>query len=357
MPDPTPQMRDVARLAGVHQTTVSRALRNDLRLPESTRQRIREIAERVGYRTNPLVAALVTARRLRCLREFRPTLAYVVWRDALERAEPPGRNLARREYLRGARAAAERQGFKVEEFRIGADGLSEERLGQVLLTRSIHGLLLAPLRRARGSYTLEWGRFCTVAIEYTFADPAFDRVVHDSYHGLRRVMEECRRRDLRRVGVLLSEVGHERTERANVAAYWVEQKADEFFAPVPPLILPHWDAGAFARWMRRHRLEAVVTSNDFLTLVRESWERDGLTPGLDRQLINVNAVPGTGVAGMFQDPFGIGAAAARLAVDKILHNEWGVPERRHTVLTPGAWVEGDTLRPALEDAVSLAVEN
>jgi LacI family transcriptional regulator/LacI family fructose operon transcriptional repressor len=347
-------MRDIARIAGVHQTTVSRALRNDDRLPESTRARIRAIAEQLGYRTNPLVAALVAARRLRHPSEFQPTLAYVVWHDSPDREEPPRRLVARREYLRGARSAAENLGFKVEEFVLGAAGLSEERLNQVLRTRSIHGLILAPLREARGQYTLDWPRFATVVIEFTFAEPAFDRVVHDSYGGMRQIMAECRRRDVRRVGLLLRVVGHERTERANGGAFWIEQKADDFFAPIPPLILPEWDDAAFARWMRGRRPEAIVTSNDLLEPVQHWCAQNGVTPGGDLQLINVNAIAGAGVAGIYQDPFGIGATAARLAIEKIIHNEWGVPERRQTVQTTGVWMEGATLRPLRESGVPSA---
>lgn len=64
MARPALNMEDVARAAGVHQTTVSRALRNDRRLPEQTRQRIRKLAERLGYRPHPLLTALgVNLRR------------------------------------------------------------------------------------------------------------------------------------------------------------------------------------------------------------------------------------------------------------------------------------------------------
>lgn len=344
MATPAPQMRDIARIAGVHQTTVSRALRNDDRLPEATRTRIRAIAERLGYRANPLVAALVAARRLRHPAEFQPTLAYVVWRDSVDPEAHTRRLVTRREYLRGARTAAERQGFKIEEFALGSGGLSEERLNQVLLTRNIHGLILAPLRSAHGQYSLDWARCGTVVIEFTFAEPAFDRVVHDSYDGMRRIMHECRRRDLRRVGLLLSLVGHERTERTNGGAYWIEQKTDDYFSPIPPLILPEWDGAVFSRWMRAQRPEVIVTSNDFLESVRQWCARHGVTPGAGLQLINVNSIADSGVAGIYQDPVGIGATAARLAIEKIIRNEWGVPERRQTVLTPGVWMEGVTLR-------------
>jgi hypothetical protein len=102
------------------------------------------------------------------------------------------------------------------------------------------------------------------------------------------------------------------------------------------------------RWVQAQRVEALVTSNDLLEHVRDWCARSGLMPGVDIHLINVNAIAGSGVAGIYQDPFGIGATAARLAIEKIIHNEWGVPERRQTVQTTGMWMEGATLRPPPE---------
>ncbi|RRJ98846.1 LacI family DNA-binding transcriptional regulator [Opitutaceae bacterium TAV3] len=58
-------MEAVARAAGVHRTTVSMALRGHPKLPEATRARIRELAERMGYRPNPLVQALMSTRAAR----------------------------------------------------------------------------------------------------------------------------------------------------------------------------------------------------------------------------------------------------------------------------------------------------
>jgi DNA-binding LacI/PurR family transcriptional regulator len=52
-------IRDVAREAGVSVTTVSDALSGRGRLPDATRARVRDVAERLGYRPSP------TARRLR----------------------------------------------------------------------------------------------------------------------------------------------------------------------------------------------------------------------------------------------------------------------------------------------------
>ncbi|MCZ2840150.1 LacI family DNA-binding transcriptional regulator [Modestobacter sp. VKM Ac-2985] len=53
---------DVARLSGVSPSTVSRALNNPGRLSADTEKRIREVADAVGYRLNPMARALPTGR-------------------------------------------------------------------------------------------------------------------------------------------------------------------------------------------------------------------------------------------------------------------------------------------------------
>lgn len=55
-------IRDVAREAGVSVTTVSHALNGKGRLNPDTRQRVRDVADRLGYRPNPAARSLVSGR-------------------------------------------------------------------------------------------------------------------------------------------------------------------------------------------------------------------------------------------------------------------------------------------------------
>jgi LacI family transcriptional regulator/LacI family fructose operon transcriptional repressor len=331
-------MQDVARAAGVHQTTVSRALRNDPRIPEATRERITRIAESLGYRPDPLVSALIAMRRSRHPPRYPVSLGFVAYTSTHYRRYAP-HQYTYEAHLAGARAAAERQGYQVELFPMNSPGMTPRRLDEILSTRNIPGLIIGSLPEGRGGFSLSWERFCTVVIEYTFTHAALDRVVHDSYDGMRRIMQQCRAAGLRRVGLMLTAMGHERTERLNGAAYWIEQKSDRFFQPVPPLFLPLWDPQAVTVWHRQHRLEVVVTSNALLPGLLAWCEQRGLRPGVDLRVVNVNAALDGPVAGVYQDPFTIGATAARMVIEKIGRNDRGIPTVRQTILTQGRWVE------------------
>ena len=96
-------MQDVARAAGVHQTTVSLALRNDPRLPAATRERIQAHAKKLGYRPDPMLAALNFYRASRHAVKAPPTMAFLFnHADLRERSQyfPP------QMFLEGARAQA-----------------------------------------------------------------------------------------------------------------------------------------------------------------------------------------------------------------------------------------------------------
>lgn len=57
-----PNIRDVARLAGVSYQTVSRVLNNAESIKPSTKQRVLEVIEQIGYRPNQAARALVTSK-------------------------------------------------------------------------------------------------------------------------------------------------------------------------------------------------------------------------------------------------------------------------------------------------------
>jgi len=51
--------REIARAAGLSQTAVSLALRNGSGVSRATVERVRVVAQRLGYRPDPLISALM----------------------------------------------------------------------------------------------------------------------------------------------------------------------------------------------------------------------------------------------------------------------------------------------------------
>lgn len=332
---PPVTMADVAICAAVHVSTVSRALRDDPGLPESTRQHVKNIARGMGYRPNPFVAALIASRRSQKRHAFRATIGYVTHVG-------PEVSFSQ-DYEVGVREAAQALGFNVDTFVLGEDGLDASRLDSVLRARNITAVVIGPLAQPDSTFELDWSRLSTVVIGYAFNSPSFDRVVHDHYASMVRILAECERRRLKDIGIVLNAMAHHRTKRMITAAYWSRLESSGFLDAVPPLIVEAWDDDVFNAWRAKHRPEVIVVTGPVHAHVQACLAQDAAATGRDTFLINVNAGEDGPVSGIFQDPAGIGATAARMVIAKAFRNESGVPAAAQIVLTPGKWIEGATL--------------
>src|SRR4051794_13277267 len=113
--------RQIAKASGLAVATVSYALRNHPKIPAGTTARVHALAEEMGYRPNPRVAALMAH-----IRRARPVptgdrIAFI-WL-----ARPAA-------YLRmhhGARQRAEQLGYELEDFVLRDRALNPARLERI----------------------------------------------------------------------------------------------------------------------------------------------------------------------------------------------------------------------------------
>src|SRR3954470_9489823 len=181
---------DVARTAGVHRTTVSLALKDHPRIPVATRQRIRAIADRLGYAPDPMLSSLVAYRTQKRPVAFHGTLGWLVssaegftWREVPHF----------RDAYEGALARARRCGFEFELFDLHGPGMTPHRLAGILRARNITGLLLCPQRIPHLTLEFPWDEFSAVTFGYGMAEPKLHTVSPAHYLAVRRIMAELPR--------------------------------------------------------------------------------------------------------------------------------------------------------------------
>lgn len=311
---------DIARAAGVHQTTVSLALRNDPRLRASTVQRIKEIAAQLGYVPDPMLAALASYRRSR-----RPSGQHgaLAWVTAWPTRDGWRTNEMFKYFFSGARRRAQAMGYRLEEFWTKEKGLSPHRLSEILYARGMLGLILAPQPDGVSTMDLDWSRFSVVTIGPTLRQPAFHQVSNDQFHTVMRLCESLAQRGFRRIGYSIERAVDDRMDGQWSAAY------DRFHRDLPKerRVPRHEEAPAPATlrpWLRLNRPDVVISCAD--RPVRGYLAK--LAPQLRQRtasaLIGV-AQPIPDCLGMHEDPENVGATAVEKIVGLIHIGERGIP--------------------------------
>src|SRR5260370_35066891 len=125
---PRATLRDIARRAGYHYSTVSLALREHPRIPAATRERIRKIADALGYRPDAALSALCAYREQKLPAHRQSVIAW------LTNHRTPGqwqRSACNRASFEGASLRSAERGYPIEGFRLAKPGMTAERLSQI----------------------------------------------------------------------------------------------------------------------------------------------------------------------------------------------------------------------------------
>jgi LacI family transcriptional regulator len=338
---PQTTLQDVADRAGVHRSTVALALREDPRIPAATRQRICSFVTAMGYRPNPLVAALMQSRRSgRKVKHV--TIAYVTnyptrygWRPV---------HHARPDFFPGADARARELGYRLEHFWLAEPGMTPQRFCDILTARGISGLFTGRLPPGLHAMELLWPRFSCVSLGLTLHSPRLHRVTENHYDTAAQAMRQCLQRGYRRVGFAFTEA-NDSPEVGDrwLGAYLTYQRKFPARDRLPVCPGEPASGAQFTQWFERHRPDALLVNH---APAAHRWLRPlGKEIPRDVGLVELENEPGQGSSGVYYDPAKVGALAVEMLVGLMHRNEKGVPADPHEVLLSGEWREGRTLPP------------
>jgi LacI family transcriptional regulator len=335
---PQATLEDVADRAGVHRSTVSLALRDHPRIPEATRRRICAIAEKLGYRANPLVTALMQSRRTG--RKTPVTIAFVTayptrygWRPV---------HHARPDFFPGADARAKELGYRLEHFWLAEPGMTPERFCDILTARGITGIIIGRLPPGENAMALLWKRYSCVALGMTLRSPRLHRVTENHYDTAAQAMQQCRERGYRRVGFAFTDANDSpQVGDRWLGAYLTQQLKLPARDRLPPCMEMPSRFEDFASWFRRYRPDALLVNH--APPVHAWLRRLDLEIPRDVGLVELEDHPEEGSSGVYYDPSKVGALAVETLVGLMHRNDRGIPAGPHEVLLSGEWREGGTL--------------
>ena len=343
--DKQPTMQQIADVVGCSRMAVSLALRNSPKISAATIARIRKAADELGYRPNPMVSALMTQLRQGRTVKRPTTIAYVTAYPTEDGWRQPGLFT---EFHTGAKKRAEALGYKIEEYWLRRPGLSEKRFCDVLFVRNVLGLIIAPLPSGGGTLSLEWPRFAAAAIGYSVTSPTIHRASNDQYSTIRLAVAELTRLGYRRIGLALTMDGDERVKNNWSAGMLVEQSLIPVDRRVPLLLADGPFEAAFSAWFSDCRPDVVLTQE---WQCRQILKQSGVRVPEDVGLANLGVTAGEADwAGMNQNAELVGAAALDLVDSQLRRNEFGIPAQQKTLVIPGHWVAGPTVRDVAHTA-------
>jgi len=344
---------DIARAAGVHNTTVSLALRNSRLLPEPTRERIQAIARSMGYHPDPALRALVAYRNSRRTHRQLETLAYLTnWDTKWGWRLLP----AHERYYTAAQRKAAELGYQLEHVWLGEAGMSQRRLDRMLLHRGISGVLLASHRTSCDELAaLDWSRLSAVRIGCFPHVPALNQVAVDPGSVMRLAVRQVLQDGYQRIGLALPRRWDELADQAWSAAFHAEQYRCALKDRLPVLHLPDGpeeeagtaarrpvaDTGALTRWYRQHRPDVII---GITPAVLGHIRRSGLRVPADVAYADLFLQDTDyALAGVWENCEKVGELAVETLVHQLEQNVLGIPATPTVTSVGGLWRAGASL--------------
>jgi LacI family transcriptional regulator len=314
----------------------------------ATRARVLAVADQLGYRYNPLIGEVMRSTRRGLPNRYLGTLAYITPFDDAEEWRATT-TLCR--HWSAARAQAESFGFSMAEFALTSHGMTARRLGDILRTRGVTGILLAAFPKDPFELVLPWEHFATVPVGHMVPSPQFDCVVSDHTAAVLRAGHILASRGYRRIGLALESYQNLITNRGWATGFAALSSQDPELVPIPAFLPENLCATEFISWVKAHRVDCVLTLSTFRNVPNPMCEwlaASGLSCPRDIGLVSLDVTSATASwAGVDQNSDDIGKAAVDLVLSKVRAGERGIPKVRRSLIVHSQWREGETVRSAL----------
>jgi len=333
----TVRMAEIAQHLGVASSTISRALRGDVRISAELRGRVRTMADKLGYAPNPLVSALMANRRRRGGAGAVDVIALIT--NYGGREDWRKKDVCRWEY-EGIQRRARELGFRVEVFALGSYRGDMARLIATLRARAIRGVLLGFSRDESAAITLESEGFCVAGLSAYFPSVIADRA---NFHGF--FNDHMHRLGYRRPALVVPELNNRVSNNLWSGAFLDWQRRLPRRDRCEPFIPPeNVTATEFSDWLYRNAPDSLLVYKlPARTLLAKRGVRVPDDVGLAYLYRTSDEMGAT--AGIDGNLDFVGAAALDLVVERLYANNTTTSEHPKEVLIKGTWHEGATLPP------------
>ena len=322
--------------------TVSRVLGNSPRVSAAVRKKVMAAARALNYEPDPHLSRMMHMIRSRKGSKVHAVIAVVRELGTEDPIRAPDYQYVA---LEDIQRRAEKHGYHAEEFQLGKDGLSPERLVGVLQARGIEGMIVSPQSTRMLCATLDYSRFAVATFGYGLKNPSLHRAAGNMTLGIQMATAELAARGYRRIGLAITQWIDERAQHAYSGAMLHFQNSQPEKDRIPTLLFPQNDLSqcfdSFQTWMKANRPDALITFDRY---VPDWLAKLGLKVPDDVGLVVHDWTQRMkGLAGIHQRREHVASAAVDLVATQLLQHEHGVPEVPRQILIPPAWVDGSSV--------------
>ncbi len=343
-----PTMRDIAKAMGVHHTTVSMALRDSSAISEATKRKVREVAERMGYRPDPMLTALNIYRHSKHAAAFQSILG---WIDNWE--GEPGRqfqNHTYKAYYDGACARACELGYIVEVFRMHQPGMTPQRMQQITTARNVGGLLISPQEFPGSPLGMDFSETSALAFGYSYQPNNLNLITVRREQVIDLLVGTIYQFGYRRLGYGIPQVGDSGDNFTWISRlnYFISQHPD--MAAIPRA--EDFSPDGLRKWITKNKPDVIIGYADMLKRVEALGYSVPGDFGFASPACNII---NPRISGVNQHDFLIGKVAVDVLVGMIHRNEKGTPEVPIRTYVDCVWFEGKTLAARAPASVAASV--
>lgn len=329
-------MADVAKKLGLSQATVSLALSNSSKVAESTRLKVQAVAKDMGYRVNPYISTLMTARRHGKAPRQPPVLALV---SATKTPEQWKERYNISQFISGSTSAAESLGIRIENFWLGEQAMTAERLNSILYNRAIQGAILLPTGIWREKLVHPWENIATVCYSINEYDIDTDWVMSDHFGNMERLLNRLRRYHFRRIGYIMDQPYLFKNINRWLAAYtlWSSRRT------LKPWLDPEPSFEGFKEWFTKNRPDVIICVRP-ATVIEWLKMLNHRVPEDISVVTMCTAEMGGEFSGIDENSRSCGKLALEMLLERIHQNHFGAYAFPHTMTVGGFWNPGKTIR-------------
>jgi len=336
-------LRHLARLAELSPSAVSLALRDSPKISAATKKRVRRLAEKMGYRADANVVAIMS--HLRKPRAVRQQACFgVISFYPQEHPWEASPHLQR--IYAGMNERADALGYRLEPVWLRAPAMTYRRAREILDTRGIEGLLCFGSPELEEEFPLELAHYAVVAIGVSIRTP-LHRITSRFYFDMVTALNRVHALGYRRPGLVIGTYEEARSAHMHSGAYlsWCERQLGAGCA-LPILRVSTVEKQPLTEWLGKNAPDVIVFVHlpEAIPQLRAALkEQRRRVPAELGVAVLSHLVQGTGFSGLQQNQRLMGAWAVEMLAARIANRDLGLPTHPRIEMVESEWIDGGSL--------------